>query len=165
MKKILSAMLLVLLLFSGCSIKGNEIKPITKKFSTNVEIRHKSLDYKAKLEREDGVTKIIYSFPERLGGLTLSKSKDECKAELFDLSVTSKNDYFTENSAIVIIDSVLNAIEGESFSQFETKIQEKTVLISGEIDENQFEIAMYKSDSKLISISVPNEELTVNFVY
>ena len=94
--------------------------------------------------------------------MTLIKNKESCSAELLGLKVTPKNEIFTENSAIVLIDSVLNTLLSGS-DECEQKIQDNTVILSGKIGDDSFEAVRYKNKPKLISISVPTQELTVTF--
>ncbi len=162
MKKILCAVVAVLLIFTGCSMKGKRIEPLLQNLSSQVKIRHKSIDYEAQLVHDESQTKIIYSLPKSHGGLTLVKNKDSCSAELFGLNVTPENEIFTENSAIVLIDSVLNILLSGS-DECEQKIQDDTVILSGKIGDDRFEAVRYKNKPKLISISVPTQELTVTF--
>ncbi len=162
MKKILCAVLTVLLLFTGCSTKESKIKPLSAEFSENVSIRHKSVDFKAKLEHSGSATKITYSQPKALGGLTLIKDGESCTAQLAGLNVNIKENLFTENSAVFMIDKALTALFSED-AKLETKEREDTLVISGSIGGEKFEAVRYKNEPKLKTISIPSGELTVSF--
>lgn len=151
----------LLLLFTGCSMNEGKMQELSEDIKANVKIRHRSVEYEAVLEHNSLQTKIIYSSPSALSGLTLTKTKDGCKAEFLGLNISSQDNIFTENSAPSIIDKVLNALFSDT--ELNTKIQDDKVTISGETDSKRFQAVRYKDKAELISISVPSEELTVTF--
>lgn len=162
MKKILCAVLLILLIFTGCSNKESKIQPLSAEFSENVKIRHKSVDFEAQLEHSGSQTKIIYSQPKALGGLTFIKEGESCTALLSGMSVDIKENLLTDNSAIFLIDKVLECLFSET-AQLEMREQDNTVIISGSVENERFEAVRYKDTPKLISLSIPSQELTVSF--
>ncbi len=162
MKKILCAVLAILLIFTGCSMKESKIQPLPSEFSENVTIRHKNTDYNAKLEHSGSQTKIIYSQPKALGGLTLIKNGDNCTALLSGLNVDIKENILTRNSAIFLIDAVLAALFSEN-AKLETKRQDDVLVISGSVGDKKFEAVRYRDLPKLKSINIPAGELTVSF--
>lgn len=161
MKKILCAVMALLLLFTGCSMNEVKMQELSENIKANVKIRHRSVEYEAVLEHNSLQTKIVYSSPSPLSGLTLTKTKDGCKAEFLELSVNSQDNIFTESSAPAIIDKVLNALFSDT--QLNMKIQDDKVTVSGETDSEKFQAVRYRDKPELISISVPSEELTVTF--
>ena len=162
MKRILCAVLLILLIFTGCSNKESKMQPLSAEFSENVKIRHKSVDFEAQLEHGTSQTKIIYSRPKALGGLTLVKEGESCTAQLAGMSVDIKENILTDSSAIFLIDKVLKSLFSET-AKLEMKQQDNTVIISGSVENEKFEAVRYKDTPKLISLSIPSQELTIIF--
>lgn len=161
MKKILCAVMALLLLFTGCSMNEVEIQELSEDIKANITIRHKSFDYEAVLEHNSSQTKIIYSAPTALSGLTLTRTENGCEADFLGLKFNSQENIFTENSTLVIIDKVLNVMFSDA--QLNTKRQDDKIIISGKTDSDEFQAVRYKDKPELVSISIPSQELTVSF--
>ena len=164
MKKLLPAVIVILLLLTGCQTDAkSKTQPLPAELSAEVEIKTNYGSYKALLEHTDVWTRLTYYEPEAINGLTLTKTANGCTAELAGLMLSSNENYFTKLSAVYLIDEVLKAAlygEGEELKAVEF---EESVLISGEVDGKPFELVRYKAEPKIISISIPSCSLDVKF--
>lgn len=164
MKKLLPIAVILLLLLTGCQItEKSKIQPLPTSFSAEVEIKSNTGNYKALLEHTDVRTRLVYSEPALLKGLTLTKTANGCTAELLGLSVSADEKYFSQHSAIILTDSVLKALLYSDGEGLETEEFDERIIIKGTLDGIPFEVTRYKAEPVIISISIPSLSFTVNF--
>ena len=164
MKRLLTAVMVMILLLTGCQINGkSKIQPLPASFEAQVEIKTNYGSYKALLEHTDVWTRLNYSFPSVINGLTLTKTANGCTAELAGLTVSSGENYFTELSAVNLIDEVLKAVLYSGGETLEYTEFDERIIIKGMFGETPFELTRYKSEAKIISISIPSHSFEVKF--
>jgi hypothetical protein len=164
MKRLLPAVALVLLLLTGCQLNGKtKVQPLPTDFKAEVEIKTNYGSYKALLEHSFAYTRLIYSQPEIINGLTLTKTANGCTAELAGLTVSSDENYFTGLSAVNLIDEVLKAVLYTDGEALETTEFDERIIIKGMLREIPFELVRYKDYPKILSISIPSCAVEVIF--
>ena len=165
MKRLLPIFTVLLLLLTGCQItEKSKTESLPTSFTAEVEIKTNTGKYKALLEHSDVRTRLIYSEPLIISGLTLTKSAEGCTAEVAGLTVSSSSDYFTDRSTINLIDKVLGKALYSSGEALETAEFDERIILKGVVDGIQFELTRYSNKPEIISISVPSENLIVNFI-
>lgn len=163
MKKFLCAVTVFVLLLTGCSktAGGNELR-LPDEISAEVSITHNSSQYSATLTQGQGYINLSYSAPKYLNGLSLTKDENGSTAELSGLRVSSAANYFSDNSAICVLQKILTAAK-KSSAELSSERSGETMIFSGETDGMKYRIKTDLQAQSIYEISVPDKAFTFTF--
>lgn len=163
MKKFLFATAALVFLLTGCSnaTTGRALN-LSEEISADILIEHNSSQSSARLTKRAGYISLCYSSPKYIDGLTLTKDENGSAAELSGLKISSVENYFSDNSAIIVLHKVLTTAQksGTAFSQ--TKSGD-FLTFSGEYDGTKFQIKTNLQGTKIVEISVPDKNFIFTF--
>lgn len=163
MRKFLFATTALIFLLTGCSnaTTGRALN-LPEKISADILIEHNSSQSSAVLTKKTGYINLCYSSPKYIDGLSLTKDENGSAAELSGLKISSVENYFSDNSAIIVLNKVLTTAQKSGTALSQTKSGDFLVL-SGEYDSTKFQIKTNLQGTKIVEISVPDKNLIFTF--
>lgn len=163
MKKFLFATTALIFLLTGCSnaTTGRALN-LPEEISADILIEHNSSQSSARLTKKAGYINLCYSSPKYIDGLSLTKDENGSAAELSGLKISSVENYFSDNSAIIVLNKVLTTAQKSGTALSQTKSGDFLVF-SGEYDSTKFQIKTNLQGTKIVEISVPDKNLIFTF--
>mgnify|MGYP004505461381 FL=1 len=163
MKKFLFATAALVFLLTGCSnaTTGRALN-LPEEISADILIEHNSSQSSARLTKRAGCISLCYSSPKYIDGLTLTKDENGSAAELAGLKISSVENYFSENSAISVLNKVLTTAQKSGTALSQTKSGD-CLIFSGEYDGTKFQIKTNLQGTKIVEISVPDKNFIFTF--
>lgn len=163
MRKFLFATTALIFLLTGCSnaTTGRALN-LPEEISADILIEHNSSQSSARLTKKTGYINLCYSSPKYIDGLTLTKDENGSAAELSGLKISSVENYFSDNSAIIVLNKVLTTAQKGGTALSQTKSGDFLVF-SGEYDSTKFQIKTNLQGTKIVEISVPDKNLIFTF--
>lgn len=163
MKKFLFATAALVFLLTGCSnaTTGRALN-LPEEISADILIEHNSSQSSARLTKRAGCISLCYSSPKYIDGLTLTKDENGSAAELAGLKISSAENYFSDNSAIIVLNKVLTTAQKSGTALSQTKSGDFLVF-SGEYDGTKFQIKTNLQGTKIVEISVPDKNFIFTF--
>lgn len=162
MKKFLFATAALVFLLTGCSnaTTGRALN-LPEEISADILIEHNSSQSTARLTKRAGYISLSYSSPKYIDGLTLTKDENSA-AEFSGLKISSVENYFSENSAISVLNKTLTAAQKSGTALSQTK-SDDFLIFSGEYDGTKFQIKTNLQGTKIVEISVPDKNFIFTF--
>ena len=163
MRKFLFATTALIFLLTGCSnaTTGRALN-LPEEISADILIEHNSSQSSARLTKKTGYINLCYSSPKYIDGLTLTKDENGSAAKLSGLKISSVENYFSDNSAIIVLNKVLTTAQKSGTALSQTKAGDFLVF-SGEYDGTKFQIKTNLQGTKIVEISVPDKNLIFTF--
>ena len=165
MKKIVSGLLIVIMLFSfgGCtSKKSAESLDLNKLFKVTATIESGKFKGQAVINRlGDNMWDVEFSSPNTLSGIKLSYSGEDITATYMGLSIKMSK---TDAPIKGMLTMLFNAIDkSAALKDMPCVEDEKTKTFSGENENGKFNIILDKSTGNLIGFEMPDNDLKVTF--
>ena len=135
---------------------------LPEEISADILIEHNSSQSTARLTKRAGCISLCYSSPKYIDGLTLTKDENGSAAELSGLKISSVENYFSENSAIIVLNKVLTTAQKSGTALSQTK-SGNFLVFSGEYDGTKFQIKTNLQGTKIVEISVPDKNFIFTF--
>lgn len=163
MRKFLFATTALIFLLTGCSnaTTGRALN-LPEEISADILIEHNSSQSSARLTKRADYINLCYSSPKYINGLTLTKDENGSAAEFSGLKISSVENYFSDNSAIIVLNKVLTAAQKSGTVLSQTKSGDFLVF-SGAYDGTKFQIKTNLQGTKIVEISVPDKNLIFTF--
>lgn len=163
MKKFLFATAALVFLLTGCSnaTTGRALN-LPEEISADILIEHNSSQSSARLTKRADCISLCYSSPKYIDGLTLTKDENGSAAELSGLKISSVENYFSENSAIIVLNKVLTTVQKSGTALSQTKSSD-CLIFSGEYDGTKFQVKTNLQGTKIVEISVPDKNFIFTF--
>lgn len=163
MRKFLFATTALIFLLTGCSnaTTGRALN-LPEEISADILIEHNSSQSTARLTKRAGYINLCYSSPKYIDGLSLTKDENGSAAEFSGLKISSVENYFSENSAISVLNKTLTAAQKSGTALSQTKSGD-FLTFSGEYDGTKFQIKTNLQGTKIVEISVPDKNLIFTF--
>ncbi|MEG2080017.1 MAG: hypothetical protein RRZ68_00450 [Oscillospiraceae bacterium] len=171
MKKILCILLAFTAIFCGCeNTKGflnkriniEKLEPLKTTFSGEITIKIKDEQFKATIDFNKASSEtLIYTYPESISGLTITKTQGESKLTYLGLSYKAQNNFMPQNFVLEIIDSVIETLSDKTL--YKVKLIDSGILYTSNDKENGFELLRDAENMNIISINIPNSNILITF--
>ncbi|MEG2720795.1 MAG: hypothetical protein RR914_05660 [Oscillospiraceae bacterium] len=159
MKKILCILLAFTAIFCGCeNTKGflnkriniEKLEPLKTTFSGEITIKIKDEQLKATIDfNKVSSETLIYTYPESISGLTITKTQGESKLTYLGLSYKAQNN------------SVIETLSDKTL--YKVKLIDSGILYTFNDKENGFELLRDAENMNIISINIPNSNILITF--
>ncbi len=163
MKRIISIVLFLVLVLSGCGTDERYRVDIADSIDAELKVVFKQNEYRLTMHRS---LPMVYSFT--MLDYEFNETVININTQSFELS-TDYTSFETQNlpksSFFFIFTSVLDYISKPDIDLNSVKFKDGYVTVSGNNGYEDFIICVNESTKLPISLDIPSEDLTVNFLY
>lgn len=164
MKKLLALLLALMLILTGCSLKGKKkLAPLPEEISSDITVIKGETTQKAKLQRNAEETVVTYTFPTALDSLVIKKTATGIQSSFLGLEFSVNDNFATENSTVTVIHDVLDFVIHQDIANFSVDFQGDKAVIDGEVNKHKFRLTRYIETPEIISIYLAEKDLLIKF--